>query len=154
MKDLGAMLRSLLISGICMCGFTTFSLTASRAADEWMNESELKAVFAGKGVDGRYRSGGPFAETYGADGHVDYEDEVRTSGGHWSIQAGTFCTIYDDDSAGGCFQVRRRGSNCFEFFFVAPTEEEALKSQAAKPQWTARAWVQDQPSTCKEEQDV
>ena len=115
----------------------------------WMSEPELKAALEGQAVEGEYPSGRPFKERYEAGGRVAYEDDLRSSGGHWSIESGTFCTIYDNDPTGGCFRVRKVGSNCFEFYFVARTEEEARKDPQ-EPDWTARAWIEDREATCKD----
>lgn len=120
--------------------------SAARAAEEWLSEGELTALFAGKSVDGLYAGGRSFHESYGRDGRLTYEDELRSSSGHWSVQAGAFCTIYDGDPAGGCFRVRRIGANCYEFFFAARTEADAHRP--LDPDWTARAWLLDRASTC------
>jgi hypothetical protein len=114
-----------------------------------MSETELNAAFSGKAVDGHYPSGATFQETYRADGSVAYKDRQRLSAGRWSLQADSFCTIYDDDPAGGCFRVHKESANCFEFYFVAHSELQA-RDWPSEPNWTARAWIRDQPSTCRE----
>lgn len=123
---------------------------AASAAPIWMTDSELTATFSGQALEGEYASGRSFEETYQSDGHVAYIDEIRTNGGHWSVQSGSFCTIYDDDQAGGCFRVLKSGSNCFEFYFIARTEDEARTPKPGEPDWTARAWRKNETSTCKE----
>lgn len=114
----------------------------------WMSTEEIQAAFVGKTIDGHYRSGRTFKESYSASGRLDYRDEERQIGGHWSVVNGSFCTIYDDDATGGCFRVRRSGSNCYEFYFVARTEKEA--EQPREPDWTARGWNSDHKDTCLE----
>lgn len=114
----------------------------------WMSESELNLAFSGKTIDGHYADGGTFVETYGGDGRIAYKDERRSQVGHWSVRAGTFCTIYDIDPTGGCFRVHKVSDNCFEFYFAARTEEQAQERRTDKPSWTARAWIKDTPSTC------
>jgi len=131
----------------------TTGLTASGLAFDsgnWLDEAKLAAIFKGQSLDGEYASGRKFSETYEANGKLDYRDDMHTSGGHWSISSGTFCTIYDDDPAGGCFRVQQIGANCFEFFFVARTEDKAPGPPGSTPAWTARAWLADRASTCKE----
>jgi len=113
----------------------------------WMSEAELLATFTGRSIDGHYEDGDTFHESYAADGAVLYRDAHRASGGRWSVQTGTFCTIYDDDPAGGCYRVRQVSGNCFEFYFVARTEIQA-KRDPRKPAWTARGWFPEKPSTC------
>jgi hypothetical protein len=121
-------------------------------ASLWMTESELRTTFTGVTIDGHYQNGRTFTETYAAEGGVDYRDSVRVSGGHWSIVAGTFCTIYDDDPAGGCFRVMRSGENCYEFYFVARTEEQA--ATPGSPDWSARGWLNSKPATCTDGANV
>lgn len=121
---------------------------ALKVADGWMTADELGRAFTAVTLDGRYPGGDHFTEAYAADGSVSYSDDRRQSGGHWSVQSDTFCTIYDDDAAGGCFRVRRTGENCFEFYFVARTETDAAQGRTRGPDWTAQAWRNDSPATC------
>ncbi len=119
----------------------------------WMSDERLVATFAGRSIDGAYENGDAFHESYAAGGSVTYRDGRRTSRGKWSVRAGTFCTIYDDDPSGGCYRVRQESENCFEFHFVARTEVEAERDPR-KPDWTARGWFPDKPSTCVEGESV
>ena len=116
----------------------------------WMDGAGLTSTFKGKALDGEYASGRTFKETYMDDGGLHYQDDGRVNGGHWSVSSGTFCTIYDDDPAGGCFRVQKIGANCFEFYFVARTEDKAPGPPDRDPSWTARAWISGHASTCKE----
>lgn len=125
---------------------TLAAVHSSHAVERWMTEDEMRAAFGGKTLDGHYQGGRTFTETYRADGSLRYRDELRASNGHWSVTAGTFCTIYDEDSTGGCFRVHREGANCYEFYFVARTEEKA--KEPGTPSWTARAWHTGEKSTC------
>lgn len=126
--------------------------TASPSGVPWMSATELQSTFSGQTIDGHYPNGSTFTETYASGGRIDYRDDMRSNGGRWSIVDGTFCTIYDEDPTGGCFRVIRSGSNCFEFYFVARSEEEASRPRA--PDWTARGWIADKSSTCTEGSNV
>lgn len=117
-----------------------------QATEGFMAEADIRAALGGQAIDGHYRNGRTFSESYAADGRISYRDDYRASGGRWSLVNGAFCTIYDGDPSGGCFRVRRSGANCFEFYFVARTEEEAKAPR--KPDWTARGWRSDAKSTC------
>lgn len=119
----------------------------------WMSNAELRTAFSGVTLEGKYGSGKPFSETYRADGRVAYQERGATIGGKWSVEAGTFCTIYDADPTGGCYRVRQVGANCFEFYFVARTEEKA-QSEPGRPAWTARGSVTGKPGACTEEHSV
>lgn len=72
---------------------------------------------------------------------LDYFEGPREATGHWSVVSDTFCTIYGDDPSGGCFRVARIGANCFEFYFVARTEDQVRRREDGKPGWTTRGWV-------------
>ncbi len=127
----------------------------ARAAIGWMTDGELQTVFAGKSLEGRYANGRAFTERYGADGRVAYMEAGRSvMGGHWSVTAGTFCTIYDQDGSGGCFRVSRAGKNCYEFYFITRTEEDATRREDEKPSWTARGSVSGVETSCEDGANV
>jgi hypothetical protein len=129
-------------------------LPAKGLPGEWLSADELNATFGGKTIEGEYPNKRSFRETYNLDGGLAYQDDRRQSGGHWSIKSGSLCTIYDDDPAGGCFRVQKAGPNCYEFYFIARTEERAENDPSDKPSWTARGWMPDKPAACSERADV
>jgi hypothetical protein len=124
------------------------------AAAPWMDEAALTMAFAGKTIQGNYASGKSFTETYKSDGAIDYREKDIAYKGHWSLQAGSFCTIYHSDPTGGCYQVRQVSDNCFEFYFVTRTEAQAAEHDLGRPSWTARAAVSDRDATCNEKPAV
>jgi hypothetical protein len=121
---------------------------------EWLPGTEISRLLGGKMLEGRYASGRAFIERYLPDGRIEYLEDGNAIGGHWSITAGTLCTIYDTEPAGGCFRVSRSGANCFEFYFVARTEATAPGPEGAKPSWTARGSVSGEPNACQDESNV
>ncbi len=125
----------------------------SPAISAWLNDAELQR-FSNATIDGRYANGKPFTEHYGSNGRLNYVEQTMTLGGHWSITQGTLCTIYDVDVTGGCYRVMRVDTNCYEFYFVSRTEEQAPGPNDGKPRWTARGAIQGQPSACKDEPAV
>lgn len=127
---------------------------AAGAIDIWMRESEITAAFHNVTVDGRYADGKPFVEHYRDDGRIEYSENGFHIGGHWSVTAGTLCTIYDSDASGGCFRVARVAENCFEFFFAARTEDDAPGTDGAYPRWTARGSISGRASTCPDGANV
>jgi len=118
--------------------------------DLWMSEAELRATFIGKTITGRYAGGKPFTEHYRSNGRLEYREHGSTIGGRWSVKAGTFCTLYDRDTIGGCFRVRHLIGNCYEFYFVARTETEAAEQPRA-PDWTARGSIEGERGACADE---
>lgn len=125
---------------------------ASAQAPAWMTDHELRRAFKGTTIEGHYADGRTFVESYAKTGALDYREPARNrrQAGHWSVVAGTFCTIYDTSPTGGCFRVRRHSENCFEFYFQARTEAQARSPEPGRPSWTARGWRQGEPSTCRE----
>lgn len=114
----------------------------------WMKEQALDKAFRGKTIEGHYSDGRIFKERYDPDGALYYKDDKRVHYGRWSLQAGTFCTIYNFDTSGGCYRVHKLGPNCFEFYFAVRTTQEAKNGDGGTPSWTARAWRSDEASTC------
>ena len=129
-------------------------LLPANAIESWMPETAMQTAFGGKTIQGQYASGRSFTETYKADGSIAYTEKDVAYHGHWSLQAGTFCTIYDTDPTGGCYSVRQVSDNCYEFYFVARTEDEAANEGPGAPKWTARAAVSDRDPTCNEKPSV
>jgi len=139
---------------IVACAMATFMPAVAIGESEpvWLQDAEIASALAGKTIDGRYASGRAFSERYDRDGRLQYMEDGATIGGRWSVTAGTLCTIYDADPAGGCFRVARVSANCFEFFFAARTEEAA--PGGATPQWTARGSVNGEASACQDVESV
>lgn len=123
------------------------------ASETWLLEAELREAFTGVTLDGKYGSGKPFTESYGRDGRIEYRERGTIIAGKWSILSGSLCTIYDTDPTGGCYRVKKVGSNCYEFYFVARTEQQA-RTEQGRPAWTARGSVQGRDGTCAEQHSV
>lgn len=142
--------KSMMIA-VLIAGLAAQGLQAAPAESGWLSADEISAALSGKTLEGRYASGRAFTERYKADGRVEYSEAGgMAAGGHWSITAGTFCTIYDGDTSGGCFLVARVGRNCFEFYFTTRTEEDALRRGADDPSWTARGSVAGEATSCED----
>ncbi|SHF50260.1 hypothetical protein SAMN02745157_2232 [Kaistia soli DSM 19436] len=112
------------------------------AAGERMTTGEIEATFSGMTLDGIYRSGEFFSETYRDDGSIRYHGTEGADMGEWSAEGGRFCTFYES-ADGGCFFVDRDGANCFTF----TVDEGTLNPKPARD-WTSRGWDRTRPSTC------
>ncbi|MCH9807073.1 MAG: hypothetical protein K0U74_05015 [Alphaproteobacteria bacterium] len=145
----------LAIRAVFMVAVVSLAGAGSAPSTEmWMAEEDLHATFGGVTVEGHYVDGRRFTERYNGDMGLVYSEGPREISGHWSVIEGSFCTIYDGDPTGGCFKVARSGENCFEFYFIARTEDQVRQRKDGKPGWTARAWVKGQRATCQEEPTV
>jgi hypothetical protein len=141
---------------IMIAGFSLAAAYLAPVAAEvpgWLSQSEIESALTGKTLEGHYASGNTFTERYLTNGTLEYAERGRAISGHWSVTAGTLCTIYDTDPTGGCYRVARVAQNCFEFYLVTRTEEAApgLKGDGA---WTARGAVAGEASGCHEGANV
>lgn len=136
-------------TGLSFIGMVLYVGMAGADTKPWMSAADIQKALAGKTLEGRYASGRPFVESYKADGRVEYLESGRKIGGHWSVTAGALCTIYDSDPTGGCFKVSRTGANCFEFYFVTRTEEQAVDAGEISPHWTAEGAIAGEATACK-----
>jgi hypothetical protein len=115
----------------------------------WMTDTEITTAFEGVTIKGEYSDLAPFTETYKKDGEADYYDARGQVSGQWSVVNNHFCTLYETMN-GGCFRAVQRGNNCYEFYSSTSTPAET-ENPPDKGAWIARAWAQDQPSTCMAE---
>ena len=121
----------------------------------WMSAADLRQTFSGRQVSGHYRHGMTFIERYLGDGRVQYEEAGgRAEAGAWSIEADSFCTLYETSPSGACFLVIRQSSNCYAFYSSASTRAAARSAPRPAPSWTARVWIDGSPSTCIEAEAV
>lgn len=142
-----------LVRSIATAAAVCAALPALATAEKWMSDQELRDAFSGATVDGHYGNGQQFRESFDTGGRLSYTDAHRSSEGNWSVETGTLCTIYDTDPSGGCFRVKKVGGNCYEFFFVARTENKA-RTDPLRPSWTARGSIAGEPGKCAEERSV
>ena len=110
---------------------------------------EIIAAFEGKTVAGAYSDGLAVKETYAVGGAITYWDPRGEDTGNWSVMNNLFCTFYSS-MAGGCFRVVQVSANCFDYYAMTTSPEEAL-NPTGKSAYTARASVQGMASTCPDE---
>jgi hypothetical protein len=126
------------------------SLAHALSPVERLTGSAVVAEFSGKALTGLYRDGEHWNETYNADHTLDYSDPRATMTGTWMTSGNTFCTFYNEADTGGCFEIKRIGSNCYEFVFVTRSEEEARTAPSPTFDWDARGWRTEAPATCED----
>ncbi len=111
-------------------------------AGERLGTDAIAATFKGMSLDGIYRDGEFFSETYAEDGTIRYHGLAGADRGEWSAASNRFCTFYEG-AEGGCFFVERDGDNCFTFFL---DEGGATPKPAAD--WISRGWDRSRKATC------
>ena len=142
--------RHLIIVALCLLP-TNLALGAPAAfADQAtvLLGPQIISLLEGKTLKGVYADGSPVQETYAVGGKIpDYVDNYQSSTGTWSVVNNQLCTFYDSKMAGGCFRVEKLNDNCFDYFVMASSVEEALAPQE-RPRYTARAHIQGVADTC------
>ena len=119
-----------------------------------MSEKDVRAALFGRTLEGEYADGKGWGERFEPDGRTRYTEEGRTVAGRISFRRGggapLVCFSYPDTFGGGCFEVWRRSLNCFDFYgadergaFASPRQRRSGTG------WTARAWDESRPSTCR-----
>jgi hypothetical protein len=116
----------------------------SASAGTRVAERDIAGLFSGVTLDGIYRNGALFTETYNTDGSLRYHDMDGADSGQWSVKQDRFCTFYERQE-GACFHVERDGDNCFTFFIATARGEE---DRSASRDWTSRGWDRAKPATC------
>jgi hypothetical protein len=116
------------------------------AAGALLGNDDLTRTFPGMTLDGVYKDGGFFSETYAPDGTIRYLDANGRGEGNWSVRDGAFCTFYTKQE-GSCFFVRQEGANCFAFF---EPKAGPAGTRVPRDEWTSRGWSRASPSTCVE----
>jgi hypothetical protein len=117
--------------------------------EKLLQGAEIIAAFDGQTVEGAYKDGLAFRETYFTGGKIDYWDPRAASGGQWSVVNDLFCTFYTAMS-GGCFRIVQVSANCFDFYAAADSEREAMED-GKRSDYTARGAVKGKASTCPDE---
>lgn len=112
-----------------------------------MSEAQIKAALVGKIFEGEYPSGTSWRESFDASGNTVYQEGGRSDLGRMTFQGNVVCFTYSDPSrSGGCFNVWRRGANCFDFY---STNNIATRLQRDRgTAWDARAWEEGKPRDC------
>src|SRR5438309_11554209 len=106
-------MKSTISRAVPLLVLSLFAL-APALADDRLHGFEIRRAFRGITLDGIYRGGGVFSETYNEDGTIRYHDAKGADSGQWSVKGDTFCTYYDRQP-GACFYVLGHGENCFTF---------------------------------------
>jgi hypothetical protein len=110
---------------------------------------DILSLLSGKTIRGAYADGTAFTETFWPDGKDTYWDPRGTSSGKWSVVRDLMCFEYDPEyqMAGGCFRVEKSDANCFDFYSMSATMDDAPATDK-KPRYVARASADGVEGTC------
>lgn len=116
-----------------------------------LSGGEIAQYLFGRTVTGEYDSGKAWAERFNRDGTSEYSEDGILRRGRMTLRGNRLCFEYGqiDGLVGGCFEVWKRGQNCFDFYGVGDgTLSATLNQKRFGEAWSARAWYSDEPSTC------
>ena len=140
----------MLITGVLVNTHTVRS-THAQLTIAPLSGPEIRATIYGTTMSGEYPSGQNWSERFNLDGTSTYVELGKISEGKMSLNGNILCFTYkNDDQFGGCFEVWKRGPNCFDFY--SSSSNASLDNRQFGKRWDARAWHTDRPSTCVSEQ--
>jgi len=141
------LLRPIVLLCFFLVSFSAFAQLVLKP----LTGAEIQKFVFGTTMSGEYPSGERWAERFNKDGTSEYSESGELSLGTMSLNGNILCFTYlDKPTTGGCFEVWKRGPNCFDFY--SPTGDATLDQRQFGKGWDARAWYADQPSTCVSEQ--
>lgn len=144
------MSRKVIVAVVLSLSLASLVAAAEAAAESWMSEADIRREMIGHAMKGYYRGGERWVDDYASSGGIAYHDDGGDFRGQWSFQGDVFCTFYGGDIAGGCYMVRQLSRNCFEFVSVPEDWRGPGLAPGSAPDWHARGWRGENPSTCEE----
>ena len=145
MSNRSALLLVIISFGCLSSALAQFALTP-------LNATEIRSTLFGQLFTGEYPSGSQWAERFNTDGTSDYSENGMAIRGTMSLSGSKLCFTYPNTQTlnGGCFEIWKRGANCFDFY--TPDGGATLDQRQFGRGWQARGWIADQPSTCLSEE--
>ena len=116
-----------------------------------LNQSQIRSQMFGQMFTGEYFNGGQWAERFNPNMTSVYVEEGKAIHGHMEFKGSLLCFDYPyrPDLEGGCFEIWKRGANCFDCY--SSQSVVSFNDRRFGRNWMARAWISDAPSTCKSE---
>ncbi|MEM9732453.1 MAG: hypothetical protein AAF903_03080 [Pseudomonadota bacterium] len=119
-----------------------------------LTASDIRANLFGQRMIGEYPSGQGWAEQFNRDGTSLYVENGQPAEGQMRLQGRNLCFSYPGTAqTGGCFEVWKRGPNCFDFYAVTNgSTNTRLDDRRFGRSWSARGWIEGRTATCVTEQ--
>ena len=139
------------ITLLVCCGMMVTSSLAQLSIHP-MTGTEIRQILFGQLLTGEYPSGVQWAERFNKNETSNYSEDGRTRLGIMKLNGNILCFDYPDDpdQSGGCFEVWKRGPNCFDFYSSSASAN--LDQRRFGRAWDARAWISGKTSTCLSEE--
>ncbi len=138
-------LATLVLLVVILC---STSVTHSQVSLTPLTAAEIKRFMFDRLFTGEYPNGLLWSERFNRDLTSTYSESGQILEGIMRLDGDLICFSYPDsiDSFGGCFQVWKRGNNCFDFY--SSQSLAGVFDRRFGRAWQARAWNADEPSTC------
>ena len=83
-----------------------------------LTQSQIRSDMFGRMFTGEYSNGGRWAERLNPNMTSIYVEDGKSIHGHMEFRGSLLCFEYPHrpDLDGGCFEVWKRGNNCFDFY--------------------------------------
>ena len=114
-----------------------------------LNQVQIRNEMFGQMFTGEYSNGAQWAERFNPNMTSIYVEDGKAIHGHMEFKGPFLCFEYPyrPDLEGGCFEIWKRGSNCFDFY--GSNSAVSFNDRRMARKWMARAWISYLPSTCK-----
>ena len=114
-----------------------------------LSQSEIYAAMIGHNLIGEYSNGQRWSEQLKTNMTTIYTEDKKAMVGHMRFSGSVLCFTYPqaDDRQAHCFEIWKRGANCFDFY--GADNLTATHDKRFGRGWMARAWRADQASTCQ-----
>lgn len=134
---------------VILLSITLVGTALAQFAPTPLSKSQIRNEMFGHLFTGEYSNGGRWAERLNGNLTSVYVEDGRPIHGHMDFQGSNLCFEYPNrtDLEGGCFEIWKRGQNCFDFY--STNSVASLEERRWGRAWMARAWISNQPSTCK-----
>ena len=142
MSNAVGILVVLILANLAGPGLAQFTLAP-------LSQSEVKTFLFGHKLIGEYSNGERWTEQLKKDMSSDYSDSTGRMPGEMVFDGSALCFNYAGslDPGPHCFEIWKRGANCFDFYGTGG--QVSLQDRRFGRAWMARAWRADQPSTCQ-----
>ncbi|NKB51571.1 MAG: hypothetical protein GKR97_05000 [Rhizobiaceae bacterium] len=114
-----------------------------------LSPSEIQIQLLGHSLIGEYSSGARWSEQLHSNMTSTYVEDDSTMHGVMDFIGPVLCFTYSqsDDPNPHCFEIWKRGANCFDFYGI--DDIAGLSDRRFGRGWLARAWKTDRASTCQ-----
>jgi len=147
---LAAMKKKSNLTGLVLLAATVLTVNPapSQVTLGPLTANQITNQMFGRMFTGEYPSGAGWSEHFKSNLTSTYSESGAKLDGVMRFEGDALCFSYPQSNKwfGGCFQVWKRGNNCFDFYSVQ--SNVSLFDRRFGRAWQARAWRTDAVATC------